>query len=129
MAGAPVIYKSKRQQTVALSSAEAEYMALALATQEVVWLRFLLEEIGMAVRGASSIYMDNQSAISIAVNHGYTPRAKHIDLRAHFVRDHVEQGNVKLVYIPSQKQLADYLTKAVPTPHFVELRDQSGLSE
>lgn len=129
LGGGPVIYRSKRQSTVALSSAEAEYMALALATQEVVWLRFLLGELGLQPTGASKILMDNKSAISIATNQGYTPRAKHIDLRAHFVRDHVEQGNIKLEYVPSGDQLADFLTKAVPTPRLIQLRELSGVVE
>ncbi|KAJ0412135.1 hypothetical protein ATCC90586_004055 [Pythium insidiosum] len=127
LAGGPVVYKSKRQQTVALSSAEAEYMALALATQEVVWLRFLLAEMGLEQHAPTSIYMDNKAAISIATNHGYTARAKHIDLRAHFVRDHVENDNIKLEYVPSAGQVADYLTKAVPTPRLMELRRLSGI--
>ncbi|GMF54557.1 unnamed protein product [Phytophthora fragariaefolia] len=80
MCGGPVVYKSKRQATVALSSAEAEYMAMVMTTQEVVWLRFLLGEMGIKVNGPTAIHADNKSAISIAVNHRYTPRAKHIDL-------------------------------------------------
>lgn len=59
--GGPVVYKCKRQSTVALSSAEVEYMALALATQEVMWLRFLLNELGLQSSGASTILMDNES--------------------------------------------------------------------
>ncbi|GMF66379.1 unnamed protein product [Phytophthora lilii] len=96
LGGAPVVFKSKRQATVALSSAEAEYMSLALATQEVVWLRYLLLEMGFKVQKPTTVYLDNKSAISIASNHGYTPRAKHIDLRAHFVRDHVEAKTILL---------------------------------
>ncbi|POM62824.1 polyprotein [Phytophthora palmivora] len=95
VAGGPVIYKSKLQQTVALSSAEAEYMSMALAVQEVVWLRQLLEGMGLKSVGATPVFVDNKSAISMATNHGYTPRAKHIDLRAHFVRDHVSKETMK----------------------------------
>ena len=123
----PVVYRSKRQSSVALSSAEAEYMALALATQEVLWLRYLLTELGLQSSGATKIMMDNKSAISMATNLGYTPRAKHIDLRAHFVRDHVESGNISLEYVPSEDQLADFLTKAIPTPRFTQLRELSNV--
>ncbi|GMF31616.1 unnamed protein product [Phytophthora fragariaefolia] len=129
MCGGPVVYKSKRQATVALSSAEAEYMAMAMTTQEVVWLRFLLGEMGIKVNGPTASHVDKKSAISIAVNHGYTPRAKHIDLRAHFVCDHVEKGSIKLEYVASEDQLADYLTKSVPTPRLTKLREASGLRE
>ena len=62
-------------------------MTLALATQEVLWLRYLLEEFGLQSSGATKIMMDNKSAICMATNLGYTPRAKHIYPRAHFVRD------------------------------------------
>ncbi|GMF35189.1 unnamed protein product [Phytophthora lilii] len=103
-------------------------MALAFACQEVIWLRYLLAEMGYKIGKASMIYLDNKSAISIATNHGYTPRAKHIDLRAHFVRDHVEAGNIKLEHVPSSEQLADYLTKAIPTPQLVKLREASGIT-
>lgn len=127
MCGAPVVHKSKCQSTVALSSAEAEYLSLALATQEVVWLCFLLEEVGITFRGPRTIDMDNQSAIQITTNHGYTPRAKHVDLRAHFVRDHVESGTIELKYVASESQLADFLTYAIPTPRFAELRNASGI--
>ncbi|KAE9193583.1 hypothetical protein PF005_g18012 [Phytophthora fragariae] len=127
VAGAPVVYKSKLQQTVALSSAEAEYMSMALAVQEVVWLRHLLEEMGLKAVGATPVYVDNKSAISIATNHGYTPRAKHIDLRAHFVRDHVAKETINVIHVPSAKQLADYLTKLLPTPQFTALLQLSGV--
>ena len=102
-------------------------MALALATQEVLWLRYLLTELGLQSSGATKIMMDNKSAISMATNLGYTPRAKHIDLRAHFVRDHVESGNISLEYVPSEDQLADFLTKAIPTPRFTQLRELSNV--
>ncbi|TYZ57133.1 hypothetical protein PybrP1_002567 [[Pythium] brassicae (nom. inval.)] len=71
--------------------------------------------------------MDNQSAIQIATNRSYTPRAKHIDLRAHFVRDHVESATIELKYVPSKSQLSDLLTKVLPTPRFAELRNSSGI--
>ncbi|GMF22946.1 unnamed protein product [Phytophthora lilii] len=127
--GAPVVFKSKRQATVALSSAEAEYMSLALATQEVVWLRYLLLEMGFKLEKPTTVYLDNKSAIRIASNHGYTPRAKHIDLRAHFVRDHVEAKTIFLQHVASDDQLADYLTKPIPTPQLVKLREASGIKE
>ncbi|KAI9920478.1 hypothetical protein PsorP6_015587 [Peronosclerospora sorghi] len=129
MTGGPIIFRSKRQATVALASAEAEYVALAVATQEVVWLRYLLREMGVEIDGASVIYMDNKSSISMATNHGYTPRVKHIDLRAHFVRDYVEKGYIELQYVPSEDQLVDFLTKALQTPRLVQLRASCGMCD
>lgn len=128
-AGGPILFKSKKQSTVALSSAEAEYIALALAIQEVLWTRHLLSEMGSKNDAPVTIFVDNKSAISIATNNGYTPRAKHIDLRFRFVRDHVAQGSVRLEHVPSALQLADFLTKALPTPQFRNLINLSGLVE
>ncbi|GMF37440.1 unnamed protein product [Phytophthora fragariaefolia] len=127
LGGGPVVYKSKRQATVALSSAEAEYMVLGLAAQEVLWLRYVLAEMGFSAEDPTTLQMDNKSAIGMATNQGYTPRAKHIDLRAHFVRDHIEAGRIKLEYVPTEHQLADFLTKAVPTPRLVQLCKASGI--
>ncbi|GMF36192.1 unnamed protein product [Phytophthora fragariaefolia] len=79
LGGGSVVYKSERQATVALSSAEAEYMALVLATQEVLWLRNVLAAMGFSAEGPTTLQMDNKSAIGMATNQGYTPRAKHIE--------------------------------------------------
>lgn len=100
--GGPVIFKSSQQRTVALGSAEAEQMALSACAEEIVWLRNLLFELGYPVSTATTVKLDNQSAIAIATNIGYQSRAKHIDIRHHFVRDHVESGTVKLEYVPTK---------------------------
>uniref|UniRef100_A0AAV1UQQ6 Uncharacterized protein n=1 Tax=Peronospora matthiolae TaxID=2874970 RepID=A0AAV1UQQ6_9STRA len=89
-------------------------MALALATQEVIWLRYLVEEFGLPSSGATKIMMDSKSAINIATNLGYTHRTKHINLRAHFVNDHVKSVSLSLTCVSPEKQFADFLTKAVP---------------
>ena len=102
-------------------------MVLALAKQEVLWLRYLLEELGLQSSGATKIMINNKSAIGMATNLGYTPRAKHIYMRAQFVRDHMESGNVSLTLVPSEDQFADFLTKAIPTPRFTQLRDLSNI--
>lgn len=104
MCGRPVVFKNKKQATVALASAEAEYVALALATQEILWVRQLLQEMSMVSQAATPVSIDNPSAISMAANCGYTPRTKHIDLRFHFLRDHVELKNIELHYVQSAKK-------------------------
>ena len=91
-------------------------MALALATQEVMWIHYLLKEMGVTYKTATTVHMDNKSAISIATNQGYTPRAKHIDLKVYFVRDHIKQSEIQLKHVPSAMQLADYLTKNLSAP-------------
>ena len=127
--GAVVVYGSKRHTSVDLSSAEAEYMALALATQEVMWIRYLLKETDLTCKTATAVRMDNKSAVSIATNQGYTPRAKHIDQRLHFVLNHVERGEIQLKHIPSAVQLADYLTNPLGAPQLLQLRNESGIRE
>lgn len=127
MAGGPVIFKSKMQRTVALSSAEAEYMAMAMCAQEVLWARSLLKEMGHQQTNPTTICEDNQSAMAIAKNAGYQARAKHVDIKLHFVRDHLESGNIDLQYVPTKTLLADYLTKALPKKTFLDLVTKSGV--
>ncbi|KAE9161058.1 Retrovirus-related Pol polyprotein from transposon TNT 1-94 [Phytophthora fragariae] len=93
---APVVFKSKFQRTVALSSAEAEYMALSLCVQEVLWTRAMLTDMGTLQRNATTIWEDNQGAIALAQNAGYHARTKHVDIRHHFIRENVERGTVKV---------------------------------
>ncbi|KAE8886048.1 hypothetical protein PF003_g29739 [Phytophthora fragariae] len=121
LCGGPVVFNAKKQATVALSSAEAEYMALAVTVQEVLWVRQLLKEMAIGIGCATDVFIDNKAAISMANNSGYTPRTKHIDLQVRFVGDHVENGAIKVQHVRSAQQLADYLTKPLLTPQFVLL--------
>lgn len=108
-------WNSKRQPTVALSSTEAEYMALSAATQEAMWLRQLNDEIFPAENEvAITLFCDNRSAIFLASNDVYKTRSKHIDIRHHFVRQKVADGKIKLQSISTENMTADVLTKAVP---------------
>ncbi|KAG2904353.1 hypothetical protein PC129_g9079 [Phytophthora cactorum] len=119
--GAPVIFKSKTQKSVAQSTAEAEYVAQSICTQETIWVRTLLEEMGVNHAGPTAIFVDNQAAISMTKQIGYSQRCKHIDLRFHYVREKVEEGVVKPIYIPMSDQLADYLTKPLASSQFRHL--------
>uniref|UniRef100_A0AAV1UBQ4 Polyprotein n=1 Tax=Peronospora matthiolae TaxID=2874970 RepID=A0AAV1UBQ4_9STRA len=113
--GAPAIYKSKYQRTVALISAEAEYMALSLCTQEVLWVRALLKDLGHEQVGATWVWEDNQGVIGPASNAGYNARTKHVDIRHHFIRENVAHDIIVVKYISTMDQLADMLTKALGT--------------
>jgi hypothetical protein len=120
-----VMWSTKKQKTVSLSSAEAEYMALSTAVQEVMWLRrFLCEMLdvsGMSVRVCMSVFVDNQAALHISKNDVYHDRTKHIDIRYHFVREAVKDGLFQLLWVPTHQQLADGLTKALGTVLFAKL--------
>ena len=87
LAGAPVSWSSKKQPSTALSSMEAEYMALTHSSREAIWLRRLLDEVGLPQDRPTTIHVDNQGAIAFAQNPVHHGRSKHIDLRHHFVRD------------------------------------------
>ena len=85
--GGAVSWRSKKQSSVALSTAEAEYIALASTAQEAVWLRQLTTELGSGSTEATTIYEDNQAAISMSKNPQYHGRAKHISIKYHFIRE------------------------------------------
>ncbi|KAE8985602.1 hypothetical protein PR001_g22840 [Phytophthora rubi] len=85
LCGAPVVWRSTFQKTVALSSTEAEYMALSDCVKECVWMRRRLKDIGAEQVEATVIYENNQGAMALAKNVGYQARTKHIDIRYHFI--------------------------------------------
>ena len=119
ISGGAVSWRSKKQSCVALSTAEAEYMALASATQEAMWMKQLIADLHTNIlKKPVRIYEDNQSAICITKNHQYHGRSKHIDIKFHFTRDQVSSGNVEVVYCKSEEMVADMLTKPLCGPQF-----------
>lgn len=125
--GGAVTWNSKKQPTVALSTMEAEYMALCSATQEAIWLKQLDNELFSDAEKGTIIYSDNQSAIYLASTHSYHARAKHIDIKHHFVREKVEDGSVILKHVPSSQMIADSLTKPVVGPIHLKCTENMGL--
>ena len=113
--GCAVSWKSKRQQTVALSSTEAEYMGLAAATQEALFLKNLMIELDPMYdcNNPIIIFEDNQSAISLAENQIHHARTKHIDCKYHFIREQVLCKCITVQYLETSKMIADSLTKPV----------------
>jgi transposase InsO family protein len=118
----PVAWCSRLQRTVALSSAEAEYLSLSDACKECSWLRSLLTELGF-LQEATIILEDNQGAIAMANNPVQRRRTKHIDIRAHYIRQLVESGAVSLQYLPTDRMIADLLTKPAARAIFEKLVD------
>ena len=125
--GGPISWKSQRQKCVALSTAEAEYVALSSAAQESIWLTQLLSELTRASETPMVIHEDNQSTIAMARNPQYHGRAKHIEIKHHFIRDQVAYGTIELVYCPSSQMIADMLTKGLNCDSLIYLRTQSGM--
>ena len=129
LSGGAISWSSRKQKCVALSTAEAEYVALSSAVQECIWLRQLEAELGNAIEGPSLILEDNQSAIAMAKNPQYHGRAKHIDIRHHFVREQVALGNIELQYCSTTEMTADMLTKGLNRERFCKLREETGICE
>lgn len=113
LAGGPVSWRSKQQKSVALSTMEAEYIALSEVVKEVMYMRRLLTHMdGQAyANDPTCINCDNQSAIRFSKDSIYHQRSKHVDIRFHFTREAQEDGEVTVQYIPSDKNPADLLTK------------------
>ncbi|GKF43747.1 hypothetical protein Tco_0130299, partial [Tanacetum coccineum] len=103
---------SKRQKSVAISSTEAEYIALSGCCAQVLWTRSQLTDY---VFGFNKIpmYCDNKSAIALCCNNVQHSRSKHIDIRFHFIKEHVENGVIELYFVNTEYQLADIFTKAL----------------
>lgn len=115
MAGAAISWSSKKQPIIALSSTEAEYIALSAVVREVLWLRQLHDNVEKTTnkKQCTEVFCDNQSAIQLATMEAYRSRTKHIDIRHHHVRHEVQQKNIELIHLSTEMQIADSLTKAV----------------
>jgi hypothetical protein len=122
LGGAAITWASKLQPTVAISSSEAEYMALAAAVQDAIYLRQLMSDLGFEQIEPTTIYEDNQGCIALAENPVMHKRTKHIDVKHHFIRERVESGEVELQYVYTKDQLADVLTKPLKRDELVRLR-------
>lgn len=126
--GNAVCWSSKKQTTVATSSSEAEYVALGSGVTEAIWLAGLLDDLGIRGTTPVTIYEDNRGCIGMAKNLE-SKRAKHIDIKHHFIRDHVAAGNVKVEPIGTENQLADIFTKSLDVGRFQKLCRTIGLHD
>jgi len=102
-------------------------MAASLASCEAVWLRKMLFSLFGECLEPTLIYCDNQSCIKLTENPVFHDRSKHIDIRYHSIRDYVQRGIVKLEFVPTDEQVANILTKALPRGKHVRFRDKMGV--
>ena len=111
LGGSSVHWFSKKQKTVSTSTTEAEYIALAAATNEVLWIQNLLEELSIQVNYPTVIHEDNQPVVQVATNQKNNSMAKHIDTKLHALQDYILKGHIDVQWTSTRGQLADGLTK------------------
>lgn len=114
--GSPISWKSKKQLSVSLSSAEAEYRSMHRLVAELTWLHRLLVDLGVSPILPIPVHSDSQSALSIARDPVFHERTKHVKLDCHFVRQQFPVGLISVNFIPSSSQLADIFTKPLSGP-------------
>ena len=124
---APISWSSRKQETVAASTAEAEYRALFDGTTEAIYLRSLLAALHFPCDSPTVVYCDNQSAIALAGNPIITPRTRHVGVHFHFSREQVELGTIRLEFVPSSNNFADILTKVDNMPILQYILPKIGL--
>ena len=128
-ADCPITWSSHKQETVALSSCEAEFMAATDAAKQAIWLQELLGEIQGTECDKVSIMIDNKSAIALSRNPVFHGRSKHIHRRYHFIRECVDNELIEVHHIAGTKQRADILTKALGKLKFKEMRELIGVED
>jgi hypothetical protein len=126
--GSLISWSAVKQKLIALSSTEAEYYAMTHACKEALWLRTFLNVLNFPVPRPFPILSDNQAACSLSNSPAISARSKHIDIRHHFIRDHVQAGSFSTTWIPTEDMPADIFTKALPFSIFSRHRDVLGLS-
>ena len=109
--GGAVSWSAKCQEIISLSTTESEYIVATYTAKEVLWLHQLISQISGVSLEMTTLFSDNQSAITLTKDHQYHARTKHIDVCFHFIRWIVEDGKLRLIYCPMEEMVADIFTK------------------
>jgi hypothetical protein len=117
-----VSWSSKQQHTVSRSSVEVEYHVVANAVAEATWIRQLLHELHRPSPPATVVFCDNVRDVYMSTNPVQHQCTKHMEINLHFVRDCVSMGQVRVLHVPSSRQLVGILTKGLPSPLFLDFR-------
>ncbi|RVW21062.1 Retrovirus-related Pol polyprotein from transposon RE1 [Vitis vinifera] len=125
--GKLVTWRSKKKSVVARSSAEAEFKAMAHGICEGMWLQRILKELGIISNSTMTVLCDNKATISIAKNPVQHDRTKHVEIDRHFIKEKLEGGTIRLMYIPSSRQTTDILTKALPKATYENMKSKLGM--
>ncbi|XP_031116520.1 uncharacterized protein LOC116020179 [Ipomoea triloba] len=123
-----ISWTCRKQRTVARSSTEAEYKALAYVSAEVTWLVSLLRELGLDSSEPPTLWCDNLGATYLCANPVFHARTKHVEIDYHFVRDKVAKKELQVHFISTKDQLVDMFTKPLAGPRFTTLRDKLNVS-
>jgi hypothetical protein len=118
-----VSWSSKKQTSVALSTAEAEYVVVGQCCAQLLWMRQTLQDFGYNLSKVP-LLCDNESAIRMADNPVEHSCTKHIDIRHHFLRDHQQKGDIEVYHISTENQLADIFTKPLDEKTFCRLHSE-----
>jgi hypothetical protein len=124
-----ISWLSRKQTSMALNTAEAEYIAVSVASREVVWLQKLLAGIFDLELEATLIHCDNQSCVKLSENPIFHDKSKHIEIKYHYIRDMVQREAVELQYISTDAQIADILTKPLSRVKYEYFRDKLGVMQ
>jgi hypothetical protein len=124
-----ISWSSKKQPVVALSTAEAEYIAATSCATQTVWLRKILEVMHQKQNTPTEIYCDNKSAIALSKNPVFHGRSKHIDIRFHKIRELIDEKEVVIEYCPTEEQIADIFTKPLKTESFYKIKKMLGMMQ
>ena len=118
----------KKQQTVTRSSIEAEYHSVVATAAELRWVGSLLSELGISLTTSPVVYCDNVGATQFSSNPIFHSRMKHVAIDYHFIRDQIQSGLLQVAHVSSADQLANLLTKPLPTSQFLLLLNKISLS-
>lgn len=129
LSDAAVAWSSRKQPVVSLSTTEAEFIAAAACTCQMIWMKRILKKIGYEGSSSPLIYCDNSSTIKLSKNPVMHGKSKHIDVRFHFLRDLVNEGAVQLKFCSTHQQVADIFTKPLKLDTFLELRRKLGVCD
>jgi hypothetical protein len=127
LGNSPISWKTKKQHTVARSSAEAKYHSMASTTCELKWIKEVLSSLGVSHSMPIQLYCDSQATLHIAKNHVFHGRTKHIDVDCHFIRDEILRHNLQPSYVPTHAQLTDTFTKVLGRAQFHALLGKLGI--
>ena len=128
LANAAIGWVSRKQRTVAQNTTEAEYMAMTDASNQGVWYRSFLSELGYEVNAPIPLHCDNKGAVNLALNPVTGRRSKHIEIRHHVLRKYSESKQISLIHTPTTEMVADGFTKSLPRALLQHFNSDMGLS-